>query len=342
MRWLVMLGLAVASAVCSLGCNRESDSGSDAAAGAAGAGNAGGPGGAVAVRLALNWKPEPQFGGFYQAREDGTFAANGLQVTLLEGGSGTPTAQMIDAGRAEFGIVSADELVVLRSRGGDIVALFAVYQTNPQGLMTHAARGITSLQQLLETPGTVAWQAGLPYVQHFRKLYDLSRLQQVPYTGGFPFLNGPDFSQQCFVTSEPILARQQGHAVTTFLIAESGYNPYTTVLVTRRDYLQRNPETVRRMVRSVRTGWERYLADPSSANAVMQRLNPSMDAATFAASAEAQKPLIETDETRVHGLGHMTEARWQQLIEQLLEYGVIRSPIPAAECFLLVDTGTRP
>lgn len=310
----------------------ERSGGADAAAGA------GRAGGLTRVRLALNWKPEPQFGGFYHAREDGTFAANGLEVTLLEGGSGTPTAQMIDAGRAEFGIVSADELVVLRSRGGDIVALFAVYQTNPQGLMTHAARGITSLKQLLETPGTVAWQAGLPYVQHFRKLYDLSRLQQVPYTGGFPFLNGPDFSQQCFVTSEPILARQQGHAVTTFLIADSGYNPYTTVLVTRRDYLQRNPEVVRQMVRSVRSGWERYLADPTAANAAMQRLNASMDARTFAESAEAQKPLIETEETRTHGLGHMTEARWQQLIDQLVEYGVVRSAVPAADCFVPPET----
>lgn len=328
MRLIGLLVLAVTMLGAVVGCDRnEPETTTD---------------GRTKVRLALNWKPEPQFGGFYQAREDGTFGAAGLEVEFLEGGSGTPTAQMIDAGRAEFGIVSADELVTLRARGGDIVALFAVYQTNPQGLMTHEARGITSLKQLLETPGTVAWQAGLPYVAHFRKNYDLSRLTQVPYTGGFPFLASPDFTQQCFVTSEPILARQQGHAVSTFLIAESGYNPYTTVLVTRRDFLQRNPELVARMTRAVQAGWAAYLTDPSAANVVMQRLNPAMDAATFSASAEAQKPLIETAETRSAGLGSMTTDRWQLLIEQLVEYGVISAVIPAADCFVPLPPPAAP
>ena len=185
------------------------------------------------AKLALNWKPEPQFGGFYAAQLTGAFARHGLDVEILQGGSGTPTVQMVDAGRVDFGIVSGDELVSLRAKGGDVVALFAVYQTNPQGLMTHEKRGIKSLKQLLESPGTVAWQAGLPYVAHFKKQYDLSKLRQVPYTGGLPFLKDDGFAQQCFVTSEPLLARQQGHAVSTFLIAESGYNPYTTVLVAR-------------------------------------------------------------------------------------------------------------
>ncbi len=74
-------------------------------------------------------------------------------------------------------------------------------------------------------------------------------------------------SQQCFVTSEPLTAARAGLKVTTFLVAERGYNPYTTVLVTTREHLQRNPDEVQRMVATVRSGWEAYLADPAATNA---------------------------------------------------------------------------
>src|SRR5258708_5698625 len=72
------------------------------------------------IRLALNWKPEPEFGGFYAA----PFSSGGLEVEILPGGAGTPTVQMVGAGSAEFGLVEADELIVARSRGNDVVGLF--------------------------------------------------------------------------------------------------------------------------------------------------------------------------------------------------------------------------
>ena len=47
------------------------------------------------MRLALNWKPEPEFGGFYAAN----YKAHGLDVEILQGGVGTPTVQMVGAGQ---------------------------------------------------------------------------------------------------------------------------------------------------------------------------------------------------------------------------------------------------
>src|SRR3954468_3463991 len=81
------------------------------------------------IRLALNWKPNPEFGGFYAA----DYAKHRLDVELLPGGAGTPTVQMIGAGSAEFGIVAGDEILLARARGNDVVALFAVFQQNPMG-----------------------------------------------------------------------------------------------------------------------------------------------------------------------------------------------------------------
>jgi NitT/TauT family transport system substrate-binding protein len=284
----------------------------------------------------LNWKPEPQFGGFYAIKETGADAKHKLNLTIVAGGVGTPTVQMVAAGNVPFAVVSADELVMSRANGSDVVALFAVYQTNPQGLMTHATRGFKSIGDIFTNPGTVAMQRGLPYASFLEKKFGFDRVKIVPSPGGdlSAFRNDPNFTMQCFVTSEPIAAKKAGLDVQTFLIAEAGYNPYTTVLVTRNDYRQKNPQIVQSMVAAVRDGYRAYLDDPAKTNATMQQLNPSMDADTFAAAAEAQRPLIETAETKQSGLGVMTLDRWETLCKQLVDLKVVDKAPPAAECFV--------
>ena len=42
------------------------------------------------IKIALNWVPEPEFGGIYAAQQSGIFRANGLDVEILPGGAGAP------------------------------------------------------------------------------------------------------------------------------------------------------------------------------------------------------------------------------------------------------------
>jgi NitT/TauT family transport system substrate-binding protein len=292
------------------------------------------------VSIQLNWKPEPQFGGFYAAKE--IASKHGIELDVVPGGVGTPTVQMVAAGKTPFAVVSADEIVIARSNGADIVALFAVYQTNPQGLMTHASRGLKSIGDAFSTPGTVAMQRGLPYASYLEKKFGFDKVKIVPSPGGdlSAFRGDPNFTMQCFVTSEPLAAKKAGLDPQTFLIAEAGYNPYTTVLVTRGDYLKTNSGVVQSVVAAVRDGWRMYLDDPTKTNTAMQQLNPSMDAQTFIDSATAQKPLIETSGTAKLGLGAMTMQRWQMLILQLIDLKVIQTGPPAGECFVAPAAAT--
>lgn len=282
------------------------------------------------IRLALNWKPDPQFGGFYAA----PYQKHGLAVEILPGGAGTPTVQMVGAGSTEFGIVSADELVIARTQGNDVVALFAVYQTNPQGIMAHASRKLSSLADVLQG-GTLAIQRGLPYARLLEKKYGFAKVKVVPSPGGdiSVFLTDPNFAQQCFIVSEPLTAKHKGADVQAFSVADAGYNPYTTVLATSGESLRKDPERAKAMVAAVREGWRAYLDDPKPTNQRMNQLNPTMPAEVFAEVAEAQKTLIETDESRHNGLGSMTQERWQTLIAELLELGDIRGAPAAADCF---------
>ena len=289
---------------------------------------------ADSLTLALNWKAEPQFGGFYAAQYEGFFGAQQLQVDIVEGGSGTPTVQMLAAGKVDYAIVSADEIVIAHDRGADnVVAIFASFQTNPQAIMTHAERGFASLADVMGTDGTLLWQVGLPYAQFFKKKYAPIKVTTAPYIGGIAaFQNNRNISQQCFVTSEPLHAKKAGLKVKTFLVADSGYNPYTTVLATTRERLQNHPEEVQRMVVAVREGWNKYLKSPESTNRKMGALNKSMDAQTFSDSAQAQIQLIMSPD--IAHTGEMKAQRWEQLSGQLLDIGVIKKAADASRFYV--------
>jgi NitT/TauT family transport system substrate-binding protein len=316
-----MIVFAMVAAAISAGCGKGNDSSRDASR--------------PALTLQLNWKPEPQFGGFYAAEVDGIYARHGLNVTITAGGAGAPTVDMIGAGTVPFAIVSADEIVRARAMGNLVVALFAVYQTNPQGIMTRASRGFKTLADVFSHPGILAMERGLPYSDFLQKTYGFGKLKIVPSPFGDLSLyrTEENYAMQCFVTSEPLAAKKTGIEPQTFLIAESGYNPYTTVLATSESYLRSNPQIVKSMIDAVREGWQAYLADPAKANEYMGRLNPTMDAQTFKDSAAAQKPLIESAETQRLALGAMTLERWQTLVQQLVELRVIDKSVDAQRCF---------
>jgi NitT/TauT family transport system substrate-binding protein len=288
------------------------------------------------VRLTLDWKPEPEFGGFYAAKQSGAFAQNGLDVDIRSAGAGAPTWQLVANGQTDFATTAADQVLIARAAGADVVALFAVYQTSPQAVMAHKARGFTSLKDVFQNEGVLAAEDNA-WLQHCRKQFAPLKVKLTGYGGGVAgFLARPDYAQQCFVFSEPILARKQDPAADpqTFLVAESGYNPYTTVVITSGETLRTHAGRARAMADACRAGWRAYLDDPAAANAVMSQLNTDMDLDTFTQGAAAQKSLIETDETKTIGLGGMTAARWSALAQQLLDLGVLKDAPKPESCFV--------
>lgn len=300
----------------------------------------GAPAGGIAagtkVKLVLNWVPEPEFGGFYAARDGGAYRRQGFDLEVIGGGAGVPVVQMVATGRAHFGTIGADELLTARAHGADVIAVFATFQTSPQGIMVHASRKLTSIAEVFRS-GTLAIEPGMAYAAFLKQKFPWEGVQVVPYDGGVArFLTDPDFGQQCYVTSEPIAAKKQGSDPQVFLIADAGYNPYTTVVVARRELVEQKPEMVNAFVAATAEGWKSYLADPRPTNLVLARLNPSMDAATLDAAVEAERPLIATEQTKQLGLGSMSAERWSTLARQLEDLKLIDRAPPTADLFVPV------
>jgi NitT/TauT family transport system substrate-binding protein len=308
--WKVFIGALLAAVAC--GCDR----------------------GSPKIELTLDWKPEPEFGGFFAAQQAGAFAKHGLDVLIKTAGEGADTWQLVATGKTEFATTAADQVLIARHSGADVIAFFAVYQNSPQGIMVHQARGFTKLEDVFTHDGQLLAEDN-SWLHFLQRKFGPGKVKISSYTNGIAeFLAKPDLSQQCFVTSEPILARHQGSDPQTFLIADEGFNPYTTVVICKGDLWRNDPQRVKAMADAFRQGWRSYLDDPGPANQVMHAQNPDMDQTTFAEAAAAQKPLIETDQTRASGLGSMTAQRWDALADQLADLGVIDKTIKGADCFV--------
>ena len=289
------------------------------------------PAAAVAVKLQLNWVAEPEFGGFYEAARAGYFAKNGLAVELVQGGPGVPAPQLVASGKVEFAIVSAPQVIELREQGGDLVALFAVYQGNPMGIMVHESAPFASIEDLWKSDATVAIEQGLAEFLWLSKTFPTGKLKLLPWSGNLGlFAADPSMAAQCFITAEPVALALQGIKTRVFRIGETGFDPYNAVVVTNRAFFTQNRETCAKMVEACRAGWRAYLNDPKPVNIEMAALNSGMSVEAMNRGAEIQRSLIENAETDRLGLGGMRAQRWELTLDQLESMGRVKQR-PAVE-----------
>lgn len=287
----------------------------------------------LVIQVQLNWVPEPEFGGMYAALQDGLYAAKGLAVEFIKGGGDVPCAQLVASGRVPFALVSAEEVLTLRARGGSIVAVFATFQENPMAFMLHEANPINTLEELWRSDSTVGVNVGLPYVTILNEKYSGADLKIVPYTGGLAtFLVTPDHVQQCFIASEPPECKLRGVPVKIISVAEV-FNPYAAVVATNEKFLKENAALVAAFVQATGEGWRRYLANPQKYNPAIVALNPAMSLEAMQASAEIERAFIEPA-PGTGFIGQMTTARWEALAKQLVACKVIEAVGPVEQAFV--------
>ena len=280
--------------------------------------------GLTRVKLALNWFPEAEHGGFYAALVHDYYRQQGLEVQILGGGPDAPVIQRVATGGVEFGITNADDVLNTRAQEAPVVALMAPYQINPRCIMVHAQSGITRIEDLENI--TLALSQRPAFSHYLRRKFSFEGVTIVPYPGNVTqFLMNPDFAQQGYIFSEPFVARSKGADPRSLLVAEIGFNPYASVLIATEATIAARPEVAAAMVRASVAGWEHYLRAPEETNRYIHQLNPEMDLDILAFGAAESRPLVLDEVARERGLGHMSASRWEVLLEQMIEAGLIEN-----------------
>jgi len=213
--------------------------------------------GARSVSLQLDWFPEPEHLGFFEAVHDEALREQGIELKLLSGGPNSMVMQKVASGQVDFGMWRSDDIIVQASRGMPLVILGAYMQHDPQALMMHDENPVRDFPDLDGLPVMVG-QASM-WVDFIQERYDI-RFQFVPLNYSLAsFMEDPGMIRQCYVTSEPYFARMQGAEVRTLLISESGFDPYRVVF-TSRAFLEEHPELVELVMEAGFAGWERFMA----------------------------------------------------------------------------------
>ncbi|MEZ6039382.1 MAG: ABC transporter substrate-binding protein [Planctomycetaceae bacterium] len=289
--------------------------------------------GTTRVKLALNWFPECEHGGFIAGDVHGHFSARDLDVEIIPGAVGAPQQVIADlaSGRILFAVSDADNVVKARSRGAKLVAVMAAMQNSPRCIMVHEGAGIERLEDLANLE--LAISESRPFALWMKRKLPLTNVTMIPFSGSVAeFLTKPKFAQQAYVFSEPFVAREKGGDPKTLMVSDLGFNPYASLLVTTEEAIQTQPDLVKQVVDGCLEGWQTYLQDATQTNQAIHSMNDGMSIAALEFGVSAMRPLCLPEESTK--LGEMSLTRWQTLVSQIEEVGEIEAgSVKAEDCF---------
>jgi NitT/TauT family transport system substrate-binding protein len=283
------------------------------------------------VTFATNWVAQAEHGGFYQALVDGTYRKFGLDVTILPGGPNVNHRLLLPVGRIEF-YMSANSLQAFDAVAQSIptMAVAAIFQKDPQVLLAHPDQGIERFEDLKKLTLLVSKEGLSTYFQWMKRDFGFREEQVKPYTfNPQPFLADKRSAMQGYVTSEPFGVEQVAKfKPKIFLLADQGFDSYSTLIETRRDLAEKNPGLVQRFVDASVTGWANYLyGDNAAANARIKRDNPEMTDALIAYSIATMKQfgIVDSGDAQTLGIGAMTDARMKSFFDKMVRAGVVKA-----------------
>ena len=293
------------------------------------------------VTFGTNWLAEAEHGGFYQAVADGTYAKYGLDVTILPGGPQANNLLLLPTGKIDF-YMGDDMLQAFTAleQKVPIVSVAAIFQKDPQIVMSHPGVGLDKFEALKSSTIFVSKDALASFYRWMEQAYGFSEDKVKPYTFNTgPFLADKMSSQQGFLTSEPYAVEKQGgFKPNIFLLADYGFSTYATTIVARSAMVAEHPDLVQRFVDASVIGWYNYLyGDNSKANAAIKRDNPDINDDEIAFSIAKMKDygIVDSGDTTTLGIGAMTEARQKDFFDKMVKAGVVAGDLDYKKAYTL-------
>ena len=300
MRLLILLSLIIFSS-----CNQDKESSES---------------GLVKVKLQLNWMPEAEHGGYYEALLKGYYKDLGLDVEIIPGGPGVKVETETALQRVEFGIANADKVLIVRDKGMKLKTLMSPFEHSPRCLIFHSELGIKSFEDLSKAKVLILNNTKPYYHWLSSKFPSLTEKDTIPYNKAV-FMSNKNAVTQGYVNSEPLIFKEKGLDVGILKVAETEFNPYASVLICSEELNNKNSELIQKMKEASVKGWLSYLKSPNETNQHIEKIN----AANKGTLNESTKAMLELMSSQDENFGKMTKERWQKLAQQMLEINLIKN-----------------
>lgn len=248
------------------------------------------------LTLMLDYLPNPDHVGLYQALADGTFDRAGLDVKVQTPSDPAAPLKLVEAGKVDLAISYEPELLIARDKGAQLVAVGAVAQVPLTALM--------SLERRFDGPrdlrGGRVGTAGIPYQSAY--LQTILERAGVPVDSvketnvGFNLVPAMlskkvDATLGAFWNVEGVQLRQAGRRPRIVRMEQVGVPTYDElILVAHKDTLANRGDDVRAFVQALGRGYAAARADPRAATDALVRAAPDLDARFARASVEASLP----------------------------------------------------
>jgi NitT/TauT family transport system substrate-binding protein len=280
------------------------------------------------ITFVTDWKAQAEHGGFYEALAMGLYKKRGLDVRIVEGGPSVNVPQLLAGGAADFGIGSNCFIPLnMVKAGASIKAVMAVFQKDPQVLITHPRPDVKSLADMKGKPIMISDAATVAFWPWLRAKFGYSDAQIRRYTFNLaPFLVDPGAIQEGYLTSEPFTIEKQGKfKPQIFLLADNGYPGYANMVLASQKWIDLNPAAVQAFVDATAEGWRDYLfVSPSPGNVLIKADNPEMSDDLIAQAIGKMKSygLVMGGDAAKDGLGAMTDATWKNFFGTMSSEGL--------------------
>ncbi len=296
---------------------------------------------ADSVTFATNWLAEAEHGGYYQALVDGTYAKYGLDVKIIPGGPQANNRLLLISGKIDF-YMGGNMIPSFTSieQGVPTKVVAASFQKDPQVFMSHPGQGRDKFEDLKKGTIFVASELLASAYQWMKVEYGFNEANVKPYTfNPAPFIADKGSAQQGYVTSEPFAVEKQGgFKPNIFLLADYGFDTYSTLIETRNEIIEKKPDLVQRFVDASAIGWYNYMyGDNKKANDLIKKENPEMDDAQIAFSIAKMKEygIVDSGDSLTLGMGAMTDERMKSFFDKMVKAGVVKANLDYKKSYTL-------
>ncbi|MET4197951.1 ABC transporter substrate-binding protein [Bradyrhizobium sp. LA6.12] len=293
------------------------------------------------VTFGTNWVAEAEHGGFFQAVADGTYKKYGLDVTIVPGGPNENNRMLLIAGKIDF-FMAANTLMSFDAVANNVpvVTIAAVFQKDPQVMLTQPDAKVAKIEDLKPLTLFVSKEGMTSYFQWLKSEYGFNEKNVRPYNfNPQPFIANPKSAMQGYVTSEPFaVEKAAGFKPNVLLLADYGFNTYSTLIETRRDMVEKKPDLVQRFVDASMVGWYNYIyRDNSAGNAMIKKLNPEMTDELLAYSVAKMKEygIVDSGESLKNGIGAMSDERYTSFFNKMVKAGVVKADLDFRKSYTL-------
>jgi putative hydroxymethylpyrimidine transport system substrate-binding protein len=300
-------------------------------------------GGQQKVTLTLDWTPNPDHVGIFDARETGLFARAGLDVAVHSPSDPTAPLKLVGVGRSDLAVSYEQELFFAAARKLPVVAVAAVV---PQPLNSFIAiePQVKSLHDLKgRTIGITGAPSDYATLDTALRSAGLTRKDLKVITVGYNLLpallaHRVDVVLGAYRNVEGIQLRLRGLHPTVIPVDRAGVPTYDElVLVANKTRLRNEPgyrSEVRRFVAAFLAGTADARRHPARALAILEKETAS-DRRFLARATPATLRLLAGP----NGIGCISVGAWQRFGRWMRAQRLLKAPVPGAS---VVDVSFLP